>query len=80
MDEKLDDLNVKINSSLQILENCDKARKTFYGDLISLQVFLEDVEKRKKVDEEEKAKEKEKERERQMELEREQAREDEEWL
>ncbi len=59
----MDDLNNKINNSLQLLEECDKARKTFYGDLTSLQVFLEDVEKRKRAEEEEKkARENEKER------------------
>lgn len=61
IDEKLDDFNNKINNSMQLLENCDKSRKVFYGDLTALQSFLEDVEKRKKADEDEKAKQKERE-------------------
>lgn len=69
LDEKLDSFNTKINNILQLLENCDKSRKVFYGDLTSLQMFLEDADKRKKSDEEEKAKVKEKEKE-----------EDKEWL
>jgi hypothetical protein len=55
IDDKLDDLNTKLNTSLQVLENCDKSRKTFYGDLNSLQNFLEDIEKRNNAGEKETA-------------------------
>lgn len=53
LDEKIDEFNTKINNSLQLLENCDKTRKTFYTDLYALQNFLEEVEMRKRGEEEE---------------------------
>lgn len=53
LDEKLEEFNTKINNSLQLVENCDKIRKTFYGDLYSLQSFLEEIEVRKRGEEEE---------------------------
>lgn len=72
LDEKIDELNTKLNNSMQLLENCDKTRKTFYTDLYSLQNFLEEVETRRKVEEEERRRLEEEERRRQEE-------EDAEW-